>query len=184
MNTIVIRVQYPEGAYFPEIILILMMLPFVLLILNGVGAIYRNFARGYFFYLVTGVIYTTSWILRDYLFQYLRPVPDIVTSNHAKFFDISSFGFPDAGLAFVVAVLLSNVVLFGNPKEGVLIVTNFVILCLLSFLYWYTNLLYMYQIVFTYLFATVMTYLGIFLARSLESCWGDPTVQSHSTLLE
>lgn len=185
MNIITIHSHYRKNAWFPEVGIILTMLPFILLILNGVGALYRNFTRSYFFYLVTTSVYTIAWLLRDYWFLYTRPIPQIIQCDHAKLFDVSAYGFPDAGMSFIVSVLLSNVALFGSLKNQLrVIITNFILLCLLTFAYFYADLLYFYQIVGTYLFATILTYFGMFLARVCEECLCIKSIQSRESLLE
>ena len=97
MDFLIVKACFPHDSWFPETNVILSLLPFTVIILAGVGVAYRNWRIGYLYYLINTVVYSMSWLFRDFYFKSYRPNPFCVVSNNARVFDISKYGFPDAG---------------------------------------------------------------------------------------
>jgi hypothetical protein len=173
MEWMYLKVSFPEGILFPEVNFILIILPWMVKFLAGIGALYKNYRIGYITYFANIAVYWICWALRDYYFKFLKPNPSIVETDRLVILlilDISKFGFPDAGLAYIVSVLLSYTILWGNAeRKFVLIVTNGVLTCLLLYGYAHGHMLYFWQIALTFLFSVALTSIFMRVAGTIES---------------
>jgi hypothetical protein len=76
----------------------------------------------------------------------------------SRILGISRYGLPSADLAYVLSILVINIILFGGYTNVELTVTNLVALFLLPFFYWWAFQLTALQAAFTVIWAAVLTW--------------------------
>jgi hypothetical protein len=164
--------------------MLLTVLPFVVFILNGLRIISGQRPQPWTYYLISSVVYLVSRYVQDHLF--MSPIPDntCVKSNHPLIFGISSYGFPDAGLCYMISILTCRIVLsWSKTSATIQHVTHTIAVCLLLYAYYYTNHLWWWQILCTFIWAVVFTLTLIFIYRSVLWCWvhedGHTPIERH-----
>ena len=163
-DELIIHMCYRHGMYFPMVGIVLILVAFVVLILLSFRLFYTSYNRPYAYYLIATCIYFVSVVLRNVI-QWNSPVQDCFYSSNNTVFSISPYGFPDPGLSLFASVVISNVIMFGTDRNRFFIISSWAILCLISFAYYYSQVLSYLQVMCTLAWGIAITILSALLIK-------------------